>query len=179
MPWKNTQALLGLKQKVCLCVLTPSPALLTDITQNAYKAHEEAPIQMVSRKMLSYPFSRTPANLSLELKEETKYWVHWHNLHICLGFSPKSLQCYHSHRTGSGSCKGFGTFWVLLSEAAWLHVIIYQACICIYLRCGPLPDRELKLSLTYPPTTERVSATRLLKQKGSFKSQLAFVATLY
>lgn len=63
-------------------------------------AREEASIQMGSRKVQSYPFSLTPANLSLELIENTKYWVHWHiHLHVCLGSSPKFSQCYHSqHR---------------------------------------------------------------------------------
>lgn len=32
---------------------------------------------------------------------------------------------------------------------------------------------------TYPPATGRVSGTKLLKGNGSFKSQLAFMATLY
>lgn len=82
-------------------------------------AREEASIQMGSRKVQSYPFSLTPANLSLELIENTKYWVHWHiHLHVCLGSSPKFSQCYHSHSTGSDSGKGFGTVRVLREEKA-------------------------------------------------------------
>jgi len=38
-----------------------------------HTAHEEASIQMGSRKVQSYPFSLIPANLSLKLVENTEY----------------------------------------------------------------------------------------------------------
>lgn len=57
-----------------------------------HTAREEASIQTGSRKVQTYPFSLTPANLSLQHVENTKFWVHQHtHVHISLGSSSQTL----------------------------------------------------------------------------------------
>lgn len=179
MPWQNKQALLSLKRKACLRVLTPSPALLTGITQNAYKAHEEAPIQTGSRKVLSHPFSlRLQTCLwSSKKKQNTGYIGTFTNLPWVLSQTLAVLPLS-QHRF-----RLMQMFWHSLSPAIG-GSLIYQTLSFIRLVFAFTFSVDPYLTdspgyLTYPPATGRVSAIRLLKQNGSFKSQLAFIATLY
>lgn len=124
---------------------------------------------MGSRKVLSYPFSPTPANLSLELKEKQNSGYTGTYIYIfALGLHPNSCSV------------------TTLTAQAQAHAkVLAQSESC----CRRQPDYTLPFIRlvsaftfgvdphltaspsypTYPPAAQRVSGIRPLKQNGSFK----------